>query len=363
LTNPEGFRFGLEIEFLLVEASSARALWHKDLTFPQLNEILEQIDFCDLPPLDGLELERPHRKLMPYAVEGYHLPDGEFNPVDLLPKGVEIRTPVCASIEECLGCVEVLYSRLQSALASLGLKSSSLSHHPVEVCFRGPQNKRRYDFWQWAMEVMTTYGPDVNISLPRPLNEKLSADDLHARVNYYGPAVTALSLASPFVQGELWTLRGRVGKSIRTYRRSVVAPAIELHPHERGRLEFKLFDTSNVLEDYHVFFLLWLELALDEGLRGRATSQTRIYDLGAAARFGLEAEGVRPRLNELLDRAPAVLARWGFDSSPLALCYDRMRRGRVPADEMIGLYQQAGLEEVIRRRSALVSAQNHSLSR
>jgi hypothetical protein len=33
----------------------------------------------------------PHRKSGPYVVEGYHLPDPEMNPIDLLPKGVEIR--------------------------------------------------------------------------------------------------------------------------------------------------------------------------------------------------------------------------------------------------------------------------------
>ena len=48
-----------------------------------------------------------------------------------------------------------------------------MSHHPVEDRFEGPQNKRRHDFWQWAMLAMTTYGPDVNVSLPAPLNDRL----------------------------------------------------------------------------------------------------------------------------------------------------------------------------------------------
>ena len=189
-----------------------------------------------------------------------------------------------------------------------------MSHHPTADRFEGPQNKRRHDFWQWAMQAMVTYGPDINVSLPTELNVRLDFADLHRKVNYYAPALTALSLASPFYQDRLWKIRGRVGKSIRTYRRSVIAPAIELHPEEAGRLEYKTFETTNRLEDFHAFFLLWLELLLDDGLHGRASDQTRIYDLGAVARDGLDAETVRERAAEVLDRAPGVLAARGFDA-------------------------------------------------
>src|SRR5262245_58126820 len=84
------FGFGLETEYLLVDTDSFEPLWHQDLRFDVLNAALEAIDVADLPPLDGLELEAPHRKLMPYAVEGYHVPDPDMNPADVKPKGVEI---------------------------------------------------------------------------------------------------------------------------------------------------------------------------------------------------------------------------------------------------------------------------------
>ena len=100
--NGRGFHFGIEAEYLLVDAETFRPLWHHDLTFEELNAALETIPFDDLPPLDGLELEPPHTKLMPFVVEGYHLPSPEMSPRDLLPKGIEIRTPVCPSIETCL---------------------------------------------------------------------------------------------------------------------------------------------------------------------------------------------------------------------------------------------------------------------
>src|SRR4051794_40658381 len=37
----DGFRFGLEAEFLLVDAASFRPLWHRDLKFETLNSALE----------------------------------------------------------------------------------------------------------------------------------------------------------------------------------------------------------------------------------------------------------------------------------------------------------------------------------
>jgi carboxylate-amine ligase len=355
--NGRGFHFGLEVEYLLVDAGTFRPLWHGDLSFAGLNAALETIPFGDLPPLDGLELEPPHRKLMPFAVEGYHMPNPAMDPTDLRPKGVEIRTPVCPSIEACLACLQALHERLQGALGELGYRAVVASHHPTEDHFEGPENKRRHDFWQWAMLAMTTYGPDVNVSLPAPLNDRLDAADLHRKVNYYAPALTALTLASPLVRGGLWEVRGRIGKSIRTYRRSVIAPAIELHPEEAGRLEFKTFEATGRLDDFSAYFLLWLELLLDEGLRGRASDQTRIYDLGAVARDGLAAETVVERAEEVLDRAPGVLAGRGFDPGPLGTFRRRLETGRLPADDLIDLFErERSVPAVLRHFADLVPA-------
>jgi carboxylate-amine ligase len=353
-TDGHGFRFGLEVEFLLVEANTYRPLWHPDLSFDDLNSAIETIAFDDLPPLTGLELELPHRKLMPYAVEGYHVPNPELDPTLIHPKGIEIRTPVCASIDECLVCFTTLHERLQATLAEIGFQAVTISHHPTERHFEGPQNKRRHDFWQWAMQAMLTYGPDVNVSLPPAHMAKLDVADLHAKVNYYAPALTALTLAAPIFAGELWRIRGRVGKSIRTYRRSVIAPAIEVHLHEQGRLEFKLFESTSRLADYEAYFLLWLELLIDEGLLGRASETSRIYDLGAIARDGLDVETVRERAAEVLQRAPSTLASIGFDPFPLEPLARRLDSGRLPADEIVEWYrEEPSIPQILRRLAGL----------
>jgi len=221
-----------------------------------------------------------------------------------------------------------------------GYRAAVLSFHPTEDHFEGPQNKRRYDHWQWAMEAMTTYGPDVNVSLPPDLGKRLDLHELHGRVNYYAPALTALSLASPLYRGDLWRIRGRVGKSVRTYHRSTIAPAIEVHPEENLRLEFKPFEMSRSLKDYHTYFLVWLALILDDALEGRATEQTSIYDMGQVARYGVYAETVRERAGEVLARAPRVLEPWGFNCEPLSIFQERLETGHLPADEIIDLFER-----------------------
>jgi Glutamate-cysteine ligase family 2(GCS2) len=348
------FRFGLETEFLLVDANSFRPLWHPDLQFETLNATLEAIPAADFQ-CDSFKVEPPHRKPGPYVVEGYHLPDPQMNPIDLLPKGVEIRTPIRSSIEECLAALKVLHDRLQSALASVGFQAVALSAHPTEIHFSGPQNKRRHDYWQWAMVAMLTYGPDINISLPKALTRQIDAKDLNEKVNYYVPALTALTLSSPLRGGKLWRIRGRIGKSVRTYRRSVVAPALEIHLDEGGRLELKPFEMTCSLVDYRNYFLLWLTLLLDEGLKGRASDETRIYDLGRIACDGLDAETVRDRASAVLDRAPKSLGPWGFDCASLDSFRLRLEQRYLPADDIVSIFERENsISGTLRHLSNLV---------
>lgn len=347
------FRFGLEAEFLLVRLDDYHPLWHKDVTFEALNGILERIPLDGVGGLEGLELEPPHRKLMPYVVEGYHVPDQDYAAVDIKPKGVEIRTPVCSTLEGCLATFELLLKRLQEALARENMTAVALSHHPLEKTFSGPQNKRRHDFWQWAMEVMTTYGPDINVALPTELQDQLDVKDLEAKIDFYGPALSALSVASPFVDGGLWDFRGRTGHSFRMFKRSVIAPPIEIHPDEDWRLEFKVFDMPNSTIDFHCQFLCFLALLLTPELKGRASRQSRIYDLGQVARFGLAAEDVKERLNEIFELSPPHLEAWGFNPAPLEHFHRRLRSGRTPADDLIDLYhsRKGRLADVLARRT------------
>lgn len=352
-----GFRFGLEAEFMLASTNDYRPLWYKDVTFKTLDTLFQDISLDGIPSLEGLAAEPPHEKLMPFIVEGYGIPDENFVVKDAYPKGVEIRTPVCQSLEEVFTVYETLYKRVKDALKKENMVPVAISHHPLYSKFSGPQNKRRHDFWVWAMEVMTTYGPDINVSFPKEITEKLFGDleDLNAKVNYYAPAMAAISLASPFLNGDVWMHKGTAGKSYRTHKRSVVAPAIELHADENFRIEFKVFDMTKNVADFEMYFLLVLSLFLDDELKGRAGQQERIYDSGAVARFGLNAEGMRYRFSELYDRAFEVLPKYGFNPSPLKALKQRIETYSTPSDEMIELYNKnRSINEVMREFSYIV---------
>ena len=356
------FRFGLEAEFMLASAKDFRPLWHKDVTFKMLDEMFESISLEGLPSLEGLSAEPPHKKLMPFIVEGYGIPDQDFIVQDAYPKGIEIRTPVCDSLEQLFEVYEELYLRVKSALALKEMVPVAISHHPIESQFRGPQNKRRHDYWLWAMEVMTTYGPDINVSFPKEITLKLfsNLDDLNCKVNYYAPALAAISLASPFYEGAPWSIKGSAGKSYRTFKRSIIAPAIELHPDENFRIEFKVFEMSKKSKDFRNYFLLVLALFLDESLKGRSSQQERIYDSGNVARFGLNAEGMRDRFLEIYSKAPSVLTKFGFDPSPLKELASRIEFNLSPSDEMVEIYNKTqSIHSVIKEFSYLETLQGH----
>lgn len=353
-----GFRFGLEAEFMLASKTDYRPLWYKDVTFKQLDSIFTQISLDGIPSLDGLAAEPPHEKLMPFIVEGYGIPDADFKINDAYPKGIEIRTPVCDSLSQVLSVYETLYKRVKDALAPHDLVPVAISHHPTESKFSGPQNKRRHDFWLWAMEVMTTYGPDINVSFPKEISDKLfgDIDDLNAKVNYYAPALAAISLASPFLNGRPWEYKGGRGKSYRTFKRSIVAPAIELHADENFRIEFKVFEMTKNVSDFEAYFLLVLSLFLDEGLKGRSGNQERIYDSGAVARSGLQAEGMRYRFTEVYQRAFEVLPNFGFDPAPLKTLAPRIESNRTPSDEMLDVFAKTNsINQVMKEYSYIVT--------
>ncbi len=349
----EKFRFGLESEYLVVDKKDFRPLWHQDLSFDHLNRIFESISLQGIPSCEGLDLEPPQKTLMPFVVEGYHLPDMDFQAKEILPKGVEIRTPVCRSLSEALQVHGILFQRLREALNQNGLEIVCLSHHPIYSSFSGPQNKRRHDYWQWSMEVMTTYGPDINVGLPPEFLETISLEELNAKINYYGPALSALSVASPFCDGKPWQYaKGKFGKSYRMHKRSYIAPPIEIHLDENNRFEFKVFDMPNSQIEVEAQFLSFLVLLFDRELQGRANHQSRIYELGEVSKKGLQAEGVQEKLLEFFANADQILKDWGYNPGALQVFRERLATGRTPADEMLELYAKTqSLTDVLTSRS------------
>lgn len=341
-----GFSFGLESEYLVARLSTFEPLWHDSVTFAELNECLERVRTDDLPSCDDLRFDPPHRRRMPFGVEGYHVPETGNLALDILPKGVEIRTPVCRGVEHALSTFATLHERLQESLARSRLVAVALSHHPTATRFHAPQGSRRRDLWLWAMEAMMTYGPDINIGIPDELGRAIDREELVARIDHYAPAMAALSAGSPFLGGKLWAHRGKIGKSYRTFRRSIVAPPVKFHSESGGgRIEFKAFEMSWRIEDFRNYFSLVLAVILAcveraDGplLKRRATSAERTYDLGIAAVEGMESEDLRARALELITAAGRILPAWGFGTEGLDILATRAERRLTPADELIEAY-------------------------
>lgn len=354
-----GFGFGIETEYLLVrqtfdektKSEKVTPLWIYDLNAEDLMAITDGIDTRDFN-LDGLNQKPLHKSIHHYLVEGYTLSDEDMTPVSLLPKGIEARTPVFDSIEKSIDCMVALHDRLNLALAAAGMSTAIISHHPTECEFDAPRNYRRDDYWHWARTVTATYGSDFNISVPDRLAAQFDLVALDARVNYYMPALIALSLSSPIFKGQLWladtikegrSMPGRrIGKSIRTFRRSEFAPAFYVHEKPSLRFEFKGFEMSRDTTDYHGYFLLCLALLLDETLEGKATDKERIASLRDISVTGLQSATVRARAAIVIDRAAAIGESLGLDISSLDSLWRRLETRRLPAEDIIQAFELSG---------------------
>lgn len=333
------FHFGIEAEFLLLDKLSHVPLSYRDLNFATLASLVDSIPTNEFGEA-GFNIKPLHSKPTPYLIEGYYLTDSDMNPVSLLPKGIEIRTPARDNMLLSLQDLDRLYKLLRKELSAHSYETAIISHHPTEARFNAPPNYRRHDYWQWALTAATTFGPDVNVSLPETLGKKIEVSRLAARINYYMPSAVALTLSSPLCEGRIWQLHGRAGKSIRTYRRSIWAPLFYVHEKPSLRFEFKGFEMSRRLEDYHAFFLIALALLLDDKLNNEASDEYRIYELGQIAVHGLDMEHTRETASQVLEACQRTADKLGFACHGLDELWRRLESRVLPADEIIASFRQ-----------------------
>ncbi len=339
--SPQLPTFGLEVEFLLVKADTFAPLWYRDLDFSVLHDHLAAIHTQDLlGDHSPLQIDPPHKFNSPYVIEGYHMPGGSIPPY-ILPKGVEIRTPVSTSIEGVITNYRILLSRLVTQLLPLGLRPVAMSHHPIHTHFDGPQDGREPKFWGWAKQAMCTYGPDFNLSLPKHWL-KTPDRELMAKLYYYSPAIAALSANSPFANGEPWQPRGERGVSLRMHRRSQYGPTAILHSGNHARLEYleyKDLEMTANSKDLTAYFYLLLGMLLQPDLRGRADQSSRSRELLMVAQYGLALDVIRYKIDAVLKGATRALITYGYNPKPLERLWHRLETRVTPADQLISVYQ------------------------
>jgi carboxylate-amine ligase len=337
------FGFGLETEYILVD-KAFRPLWIHDLDAAALIELIDSITNTDIST-QGFNIKPLHKRAGHYLLEGYTLTDSQFNALNMLPKGIEIRTPVASSYQQCIDDTTALRRRLDARLAGEGLTTTILSHHPLYKDFNAPQNYARHDYWQWALTATSTYGPDCNISVPSAILKRIDRKKLHARINYYMPALIALTLDSPLAEGNLWTIDGRIGKSLRTFRRRMFAPLYYVHNREGTWFEFKGFEMARNSDDYLGYFLLCLTMLLGKELEGTANDEQRLEQLGQIAVSGIECDTIQERAKTVLEQASSVARKYNFNDNGLDRFWQRLETTTVPADEVSAAFTKFGTVE------------------
>ncbi|MFM8315252.1 MAG: glutamate-cysteine ligase family protein [Deltaproteobacteria bacterium] len=350
----EEFSFGLETEYMLVDAETYAPLWHRELNFHELDHI-----FANVPNLDiskkGLKSQPPHSIPGHYLVEGYHCFNERGKALSILPKGIEIRTSICETIDQTVSQFNSLYKRLSLPLLQKGYRLCSVSFHPRESEFFGEQNHRNLFQWCWAQRAMCTYGPDFNIQIPQSILTPSFWKNIREKVNHYAPALAAASFCSPFFHGKLWTHLNFPALSARTFQRCKYAPLFEYHIEENGRFECNIFEMPTSLAEIKVYFLLWLTLLIDTQLKGRSTDSTSKNELCEVAIFGLSTKDFSKRGLAVIDAAFGQLPRYGIDPSPLLNFRKRFEQRWCPSLHLQNIFWETGtIEATLFHRCELI---------
>lgn len=342
------FGFGIETEHLLVDSKTFRPLFHEDLNLERLLELVDTIPVSDFST-NGFNIKPLHKTANPYLIEGYYLTDQDMKPLTLLPKGIEIRTPIASSIGTTISWLKEITERLRKQIAPEGLSLATLSHHPTEFNFYAAPNYRRHDYWQWALTAMTTYGPDMNISVPDAMHDDIDHESLGQKINYYLPSVVALSFNSPLVNGALWQVGDKTGKSFRTFKRSLWAPLYYIHTEPSLRFEFKGFEMANDVNDYQAYFLCGLSMLLDNTLTARESDEARLKRLQNLAIHGLQSEEDKERCAAVLGSAEKIAYWFDFDASSLKTLWHRLENSYCPSDHVIEAFEKTkSVEETMK---------------
>jgi hypothetical protein len=353
----DGFRFGIEHEFPVID-SDGRFCDFSNITFEDLDGTLATLPVTE-SDYPGLRVGDLGIKLKRWYVEGFERfsESGEY--LITLPKGLEIRTPICASLDEAFATLLGDIAKWEKAGHEHGYRAARTAFNPFQIEFvpRPALNDwevahRQSPEEQTAHIHMLTYGPDISFSHPGLTAEQTI--DIGKKLTFYSPYIVPFSFSSPFYAGELWG-----GYSRRTYYRTGPRPAVLVHVGsetelipsfptltdrarvgaEAGRIEFKAFDCPPDTELYRSLGTLLLGLALDETLPGRAlVPDQSLHQLSATVAF--DDPELRRRTHEVVDAAHLALPE---ERRPLLEpLWGMLATRRTPAHAMVEEFERTG---------------------
>lgn len=350
-------RCGIEYEFPLADQQH-RFVDFSNTSFEQLDEIVAKLPKyeADYPELRIGDLGIKEKR---WYIEGYERFDKQGTYLKTEIKGMEIRTPICSSIDEAVATLETDYTQFVKLAMESGFRPLATSYNPFQPPFapQPPLNTwetthRTTPEEQTATIHMLTYGPDVSFSY-----EDWDAQRViraATKLTYYSPYLVPFSFSSPFNQGKLWG-----GLSRRTHERNGLRPAalaflgnkadlidsrptlteIARVPAEAGRIEFKGFDCCADLKLYGSLLALVIGVALSDELTDTLAIPPAAQ-LQAASIQGLRDDTIYRQTRHVLELAGRALP--AADQGWLAPLEGQLRRRRCPADQIIERYEQHG---------------------
>jgi hypothetical protein len=355
---PAGFRFGIEHEvaFLNPEGRFADFTCTRFDDFQRIVEALPTYgeDEHDLRIGDaGIKVKR-------WYVEGFERFTDSPQPIDCVPKGIEIRTTIHRTITGVVAELNESLSLLRKAAAATGYTRVGVSFNPFQTAFVPHPALNDYERARrlaspeerTAEIPMLTYGPDLNLS--HTAFGMAETIDAARKLTAYSPFVVPFSFGSPFFGGGLWH-----GLSPRTFVRTGARPAalafivdadamivtapsltkIARLPAEVGRIEFKAFDSCADPDGYAPLLALLKGLLLDDTLHNRADVPDREMHR-RVARTGFDDEVIARGSRIVLTAADRAL-HGDPDRGLLTMLWERLERRRTPAHALIERFKTA----------------------
>ena len=348
----DGAKFGIEAEYGLVRPDGRFA----DFTNTAYQEVRALL--APLPDYRHAELRVGDAgiRVKNWYVEGDERFDAGGHSTGLAVKGVEIRTPVRASIEESLQSLRMLRAMLQAELEPRGWALVTIGFNPCTAAYRPDYARWEREFHashagNALPEVSTlSYGPDLNFSRRGDTPE--AAIETVRRLTYYSPYIVPFSFSSPFVGGALWE-----GLSYRTFQRTGPRPAALAHlsggrghplvkeadpESQHGRIEFKAFDMVGddalLAELFHlVFGIAMADAAALPGLADVPDCELH----RTAALHGLEDARIHTQAARVVAVARETLAAQGY-AARFALLEAMLETRRSPAHALRESFARTG---------------------
>jgi hypothetical protein len=349
----DDMKFGIEAEHALIRPDGRFA----DFTNTEYAEVQPLI--ARLPDYRHPELRVGDAgiRVKNWYVEGDERFDEFGQSTGLSIKGIEVRTPVCATIDHCMASLRTLREMLKREVEAQGWGLAAIGFNPCTDAYRPDYAPWEKEFHASHIgnalpEISTlSFGPDLNFSRRGDTAE--TAIETARRLTWYSPYIVPFSFSAPFAGGGLWE-----GLSFRTFQRTGPRPAALVHLAGRHdhplakqadpeshhlRIEFKAFDMVDddalLAELFHL--VVGISLADEKELPGCADAPDCELHRRVAV-SGFEEDAVHAEAGRLVRVARASLRSFGRPQD-FPLLDAMLATRRTPAHAMRESFLTRGL--------------------